>query len=67
MTKDDNPQAGAPRDTAQKAEARAANKKAEARASALRANLMKRKQQSKTRAASGADTSQKDATLKKED
>ncbi|MFN7114434.1 MAG: hypothetical protein ACK4PK_08750 [Alphaproteobacteria bacterium] len=67
MTKDDNPQAGAPRDTAQKTQTRAASKKAEARASALRANLMKRKQQSKTRAASAADTTHKDATLKKED
>jgi hypothetical protein len=67
MTKDDNPQAGAPRETTKKTETRAAAKKSEARAAALRANLMKRKQQSKTRAAASPDTIQKDTTHKKED
>lgn len=61
MTKDDNPPAGAPRACQKKEASPAAKKKQEARAAALRANLMKRKQQTKTRATTG------DAPNKKED
>lgn len=70
MTEEDNPSAAASRSGKKKSETRAAAKKAEARAAALRANLMKRKQQTKTRADTGAKqnaASQTDTQNEKED
>jgi hypothetical protein len=60
MTKDDQKPAKPAHAANKKAEARAAAK-SDARAAALRANLMKRKQQTRTRAGTG------DAPNKKED